>query len=184
MRTVQAFSEPQSSLSEWVVLCLICEGPTHGFALSASLAPDGELGEIWHAPKAVVYRAIERLERFGYIRTAGQLPSSLGPVKSLVGVTHEGHRAAKAWMQSPAAHPRDIRSELLMKLALLYRANAGCAELLRKQRAQLLPIAAAIEDRLREATGFEYTLTLWRHESISATLRFWEAASGDNCSPA
>jgi hypothetical protein len=42
----------------------------------------------------------------------------------------------------------------------------------------------AIEDRLEEATGFEYTLALWRHESISASLRFLQAASADNRSSA
>jgi hypothetical protein len=35
-----------------------------------------------------------------------------------------------------------------------------------------------MEGRLRETTGFDHILALWRHESISATLRFLEAASG------
>jgi len=34
-----------------------------------------------------------------------------------------------------------------------------------------------MEDRLHETTGFAHILALWRHESISATLRFVEAAS-------
>jgi PadR family transcriptional regulator AphA len=79
-------------------------------------------------------------------------------------------------MQSPAAHQRDVRSELLIKLALLERANIDPADLLRRQQDQLLPIAATIEDQLQDTTGFEHTLTLWRLEQISATLRFLEAA--------
>ena len=50
------------SLAEWIVLCLICEGPTHGFAVSASLTPDSNLGRIWHVHKTLVYRAVDRLE--------------------------------------------------------------------------------------------------------------------------
>ena len=170
--------EPRLSLSEWVVLCLICEGPTHGFAVSASLTRNSELGQIWHVPKAVVYRAVDRLEHLGYIQATGQEPSSRGPVRSLAKATRSGRSAARAWLATPAAHPRDVRSELLIKLALLIRSSADTASLLRDQRAQLLPIAGAMEGRLRETTGFDHILALWRHESISATLRFLEAASG------
>jgi DNA-binding PadR family transcriptional regulator len=177
MRNMQVPCELRLSLTEWVVLCLIREGPTHGFALSASLTPDSDLGQIWHIQKAVVYRAVERLEHLGLIRTTGHEPSNLGPVRSLVKVTPQGRYAAKSWLASPVAHPRDVRSELLLKLALLDRANASPADLLRKQREQLLPIAAAIAARLEETTGFERTLTLWRHESISAILHFLNAVS-------
>jgi DNA-binding PadR family transcriptional regulator len=171
--------EPRLSLSEWVVLCLICEGPIHGFAVSASLARDSDLGQIWHVPKAVVYRAVDRLESLGYVQATGQEPSSRGPVRSLAKATRSGRSAAKAWLAAPAAHPRDVRSELLIKLALLIRSGADTASLLRDQRAQLLPIAGAMEYRLQETTGFDHVLALWRHESISATLRFLEAASSD-----
>jgi DNA-binding PadR family transcriptional regulator len=171
--------EPRLSLSEWVVLCLICEAPTHGFALSACLASDSDLGQIWHVPKAVVYRAIGRLECLGYIQTTGQEPSSRGPVRSLTEASRTGRSAAGGWLAAPAAHPRDVRSELLIKLALLIRSDADTASLLRDQRAQLLPIAGAMEGRLRETTGFDHILALWRHESVSATLRFLEAASAD-----
>jgi hypothetical protein len=60
--------------------------------------------------------------------------------------------------------------------ALLDRVCADPAELLRRQRAQLAPLAAALTDRLQDGTRLQRTLTLWRSESISATLRFLEAA--------
>ena len=62
------------------------------------------------------------------------------------------------------------------KLALLDRAGEPAATLLDAQRRQLLPIAAALGDRLGEATGFERTLALWRYETVHATLRFLDAA--------
>src|SRR5689334_23921354 len=58
---------PGLSLAEWLVLCLVSEEPAHGFALAARLAPDGDMGMIWHVRKAVVYRAAQRLERLGLI---------------------------------------------------------------------------------------------------------------------
>ena len=70
------------SLAEWVALCLVCEQPTHGFAVASLLTRDSDLGQIWHIQKAVVYRAIDRLEQLRYIAATGQEPSNLGPVKS------------------------------------------------------------------------------------------------------
>ena len=66
------------SLTEWLVLCLVSERPTYGFAISVLLAPDGSLGQIWHAHKAVVYRAVKRLDRLGLITVSQKEPSNLG----------------------------------------------------------------------------------------------------------
>ena len=85
--------------------------------------------------------------------------------------------SAKAWLAKPVAHPRDVRSELLIKLALRDRIGADASDLLLRQHAQLAPIAAVLSDRLHGTTGFQRTLALWRNESISATLRFLEEAS-------
>ncbi len=175
MPTMKASDEPLS-LAEWVALCLVCEQPTHGFAAAGLLTRDSDLGQIWHIQKAVVYRALDRLEQLGYIRTTGQESSNLGPVKSPCRATPSGQRAATAWLNRPVDHPRDIRPELLLKLALLDRIGADPAELLGRQRALLAPIAAALTDRPYLGTRLERTLALWRSESISAALRFLDAA--------
>lgn len=54
MLTMQVRDEPRPSLSEWVVLCPVCEQATHGFAVAALLARDSDLGQIRHVQKAVV----------------------------------------------------------------------------------------------------------------------------------
>lgn len=63
---------PSLALSDWLVLCVICEQPTHGFAMAALLGTGGDLGRIWRVSKPVIYRAIGRLETLGLIRTAGR----------------------------------------------------------------------------------------------------------------
>jgi hypothetical protein len=68
-----------------------------------------------------------------------------------------------------------VRSELLVKLALLDRSGADPRPLLDAQRGQLVPVARALEDRLAAAAGFDRTLILWRCETVSATLRFLDA---------
>jgi DNA-binding PadR family transcriptional regulator len=163
---------PGLSLAEWLVLCLVSQEPAHCFALAALLAPDGSVGMAWHVRKAVVYRAAQRLERLGLITAEGKQVTSVGPPRARLHATPEGHRAAQGWLRQPAAHARDVRSELLLKLALLSRAEADPGDLLRAQRRQLVPVAEGLAGQLRSATGFDQALTRWRHESVCATLRF------------
>jgi DNA-binding PadR family transcriptional regulator len=170
--------EASLSLAEWLVLCLICEQPRHGFALARLLDHDGELGRVWRIPKPVVYRALQRLELLGLVRTAQRQPSSQGPVRSLVDATGDGREAASDWLRRPVCHNRDVRSELLAKLALLDRAGTDPQPLLLAQREQLVPVASGLHDRLDAADGFERTLALWRYETVSATVRFLEALCG------
>jgi len=174
-------TEPERlSLAEWLVLCLVREEPTYGLILVGLLARDGSLGQVWSVPKAVVYRALQRLEVLGLIRTVGEQRTSQGPVRSLYQATPPGEAAAAAWLGTPVQHPRDVRSELMVKLALLDRSGTDSRDLLRAQRARLLPVAAALEDRLRATTGFEHTLVLWRHEAMTATLRFLETLAAQD----
>jgi DNA-binding PadR family transcriptional regulator len=165
------------SLAEWLVLCLICETPTHGFAITRVLAADGELGQVWRVPKPVIYRALQRLEALGLVATVEVQPSSAGPARSLVDVTAAGRAAAAGWLARPVTHNRDIRSELLVKLALLDRIEADSGPLLEAQHRELRPVADALQDRLAQATGFDRTVTLWRCETVAATLRFLDALS-------
>jgi len=178
-------AEPERlSLAEWLVLCLVREEPTYGLVLVGLLARDGSLGQVWSVPKAVVYRALQRLEALGLIVTVGEQRTSQGPVRSLYAATPAGQAAAAAWLATPVEHPRDVRSELLVKLALLDRSGTDSRDLLQAQLARLLPVAAALDSRLRATTGFEHTLVLWRHEAMAATMRFLEALTAQQEVPA
>lgn len=167
---------PALSLTEWLVLCLACEGPTHGFAIARLLSQQGSLGQVWRVPKPVIYRALPRLEDLGLVRVVGEQPTSLGPVRSLVEATARGREAAADWLSRPVGHIRDVRSELMVKLALLDRAGRDPRSLLAAQHDQLQPIATALQDKLTSATGFDRTLALWRYETVSAALRFLDEA--------
>lgn len=158
------------------MLCLIAEAPSHGFALARTLSDDGELGRIWRVPKPVIYRALQRLEIAELVVTVELQPSNAGPVRSLIDVTEVGRDAATHWLTRPVRHNRDIRSELLLKLALLDRGGADPAPLLAAQRAQLEPVALALEAKLASTAGVERMIILWRWETLAATLRFLDDA--------
>src|SRR5258708_21788500 len=170
-----ADGERSLSLAEWLVLCLVCEQPRHGFAMAGILGREGRLGQIWRVPKPVVYRALQRLELLGLVQTAEQQPSSQGPVRSLADATPAGRKAAADWLARPVEHTRDVRSELLVKLALLDRTGWDPQPLVEDHREPLLPDADPLHGRLAAASRFVRTLALWRYETVSATVRFLDA---------
>jgi DNA-binding PadR family transcriptional regulator len=163
------------SLAEWLVLCLVRQEPTYGLDVAQQLGRDGSLGRIWFVQRGSVYLAVKRLEVLGLIRITGKQPAIKGgPDRTLLRATPAGRAAAQAWLSTPVEHARDVRSELMMKLALLDRAGSDSRVLVRVQLARLLPVAAALDDQLCVTTGFEHTLVLWRHGALTATIRFLE----------
>jgi DNA-binding PadR family transcriptional regulator len=167
-----ARGERRLSLTEGLVLSLVSEGPTYGLILARLLAPDGSLGQIWSVPKGVVYYTLQQLELLGLIRMTPEQRTGSGRARSFCEITPGGRAAAAAWLRVPADHVRDVRSELMVKLALHNRTGADSRPLVRAQLARLAPAAAALEGRLHTATGFERTMILWRHEAMTATMQF------------
>lgn len=162
------------TLPEWLVLAILDQRPAHGFAVAQQTAPGGELGRIWQIPKAVVYRAIGRLLEAGLITPEGVEPGQ-GPQRTVYAVTPDGSAAAREWLRTPVAHVRDIRSHLLLKLALLERAGEPPGDLLPRQRAVLEPIARSLQARQAECDGFDTILLAWRRSTVQAALDFLDA---------
>jgi PadR family transcriptional regulator AphA len=167
---------PSLSVPEWLVLAILGQQPMHGFAVAQLTAPDGELGRVWHIPKAVIYRAIGRLVEAGLIAPEGTEPG-LGPQRTVYAATPDGRAAAQRWLHTPVDHVRDIRSQLLLKLALFDRAGDDPAGLLRRQREVLEPIARAIEASSVRG-GFDATLLAWRKATALAALDFLDMVTG------
>ena len=162
---------PEMSLPEWLVLTILSQQPTHGFAVAQLTATGGDLGRVWQVPKAVVYRAIGRLLDAGLITAEGTEPGQ-GPQRTVYAATAEGHDAAVRWLHAPVEHIRQIRSELLLKLALLDRARESPVPLLQAQRAVLEPLVTALEARRANSSGFDSTLLAWRRANAVAALDF------------
>jgi DNA-binding PadR family transcriptional regulator len=162
---------PSLSLAEWTVLTVVSERPTHGFAIAQLTAPQGELGRIWHIPRPVVYRAIGRLVEDGLLVPAS-VESGRGPQRTLYSATVFGREAVRHWLDTPVEHVREVRSHLLLKLALLDRAGRDPTELLIQQKAVLAPIAAAVHAERPGHPGFDSTLLAWRRATTEATMTF------------
>ncbi len=161
-------------LAEHAILAVLSERPAHGFAIARLTAPGGELGRIWHIPRPVIYRSIGRLVDAGLV-TPAAVESGRGPQRTLYTVTPRGRQTAARWLDTPVEHVRDVRTHLLLKLALLDRAGRDPTDLLRRQKATLEPIAEAIKAERPQRKGFDATLLAWRRATTAATLDFLDA---------
>ena len=172
---MQRAATPELAPGDWAVLGAVAEGPTHGFAVSQLLAADGALGRVWTLPRPVVYQVIKKLVAAGLLAEQGVVHSSRGPARTMVAVTPAGRRALRRWLDEPVDHVRDVRSMLLLKLALLDRAGRDRGPLLAAQRARLETLVEALDGARDAAEGFDRVLAEWRISSSRATLGFLDA---------
>ena len=160
-----------SGLGEAVCLALIAEGVEHGWAIGSLLTPNGSLGRIWSLSRPLTYRAIEHLVERGLVtRTPGT--EGRGRERSVLHLTDLGRSTATAWVDEPVTHPRDLRTELLLKLTLRQRAGIPIEPLLDAQEAEL----GATLDALAKREIGDDLVALWRQESARAARRFLRQA--------
>jgi DNA-binding PadR family transcriptional regulator len=148
------------------------EGPTHGFAVARLLDAGAPLGRVWTVRRPDVYQAVKRLLQLGLIESRSTEPGARGPARTVLVITPSGRRRMKRWLAEPVDHVRDVRSLLLLKLALLDRAGADASGLVEVQRERLLPHLRSLEDQVDSLDGFERVLAEWRMFSSQATVRF------------
>jgi PadR family transcriptional regulator AphA len=156
-------------LSEWVVLGLLAEAPAHGFALARELSRDGSLGAVWTVSRPLTYRALEQLVDRGLVEPVRVEPGQ-GPRRQVHAITATGRAALRRWLRTPVPHLRDVRTELLVKLALLERAGRSPARLVASQRRIFAPMIVTLRQ-----TRAEGAAALWRRESAVAVTRFLDA---------
>lgn len=164
---------------EWAALALLCERPSHGWALARQLSPKGELGSIWSVSRPLVYRSIEILADRGLIRPSVYEPGTRGPNRTVFRATAAGHAAVAEWLAEPVEHVREGRSLLLLKLVFAERTCVDPRPLLLAQHDAANAAVDSLEGRVRASTGTDAILLRFRLESTRAVLRFVEAALGE-----
>lgn len=163
-------------LAEWASLAvLVTDGDRHGWAVARELRPDGSLGRIWHASRAVTYRSLDALVDRCWVAEAGA-ERGVGPQRTILRATAEGRDALEGWVATPAEHLRDLRSELLMRLVVADRLQQPTGTMLAAQQRIVERVIVQLE---RGATGGttvvepEFDLVAeWRLESARAAHRF------------
>jgi PadR family transcriptional regulator AphA len=160
---------PTLSLNEWAVLGVLVDRPRHGYDIAAELKTGTPLGDIWTVNRQLVYRAIDRLHALDLARPRRREPGAGGPPRTIYGPTRTGRSELRRWLATPVDHLRDVRSALLLKLALTERLGLDSLPLIEAQQ-------EALADRLRELAHPPDDTTdiagLWRHHSANAVEQF------------
>ncbi|MEM9606905.1 MAG: PadR family transcriptional regulator [Actinomycetota bacterium] len=166
-------SSPALSSTDHVVLALLGEGPTHGFAIARELGPDGDLGRVLTVRRSLVYRSLDRLAERGLVESLHDEPGNAGPTRTVLRATLAGRELTHRWLSRPSEHVRDLRIELLAKLRLLERAGTDPAGLVEAQRDAL----ATTLDRLSELAPGSDVVDRWRSHNARAAAAFLDELS-------
>jgi DNA-binding PadR family transcriptional regulator len=161
------------SLGEHAVLALLVERPRHGWAIVRELAPDGAIGRVWALSRPLAYRAMDTLTDRRLVRASGTEQGN-GPRRTILSPTASGRREVDRWLGEPVAHPRDVRTELLLKLVLAERLGTDPRPLLREQQRVFQPVFASLAEAAA-APGAD-VVDQWRHQSALAIERFLDEA--------
>lgn len=159
-------SDQELSLTEWVVLGVLAEAPSHGFAVAKELRGDADLGRVITVHRPLVYRAMDRLGDAGFIEAAKTEPGR-GPTRVVHRCTRRGRARADRWLAQPVDHVRDLRIEFLVKLRLRQRRGLETRELVRAQRDAL----ADTLDQLTSDTSDD-VVDVWRRHNAWAARTF------------
>lgn len=160
---------------EWAVLALLCERPAHGYAIAATMAPDGDVGEIWSLSEQLTYKTLRTLQTLGYVEVSAIKAGNGAPRRTELIATTDAKRMVSRWLRTPEPRIRDLRPNLLLKLYLLERRRRSPLPLLEAQREQL---AQTISRLLADGTDHEPTALLnrWRRTMAAAAQAFVEDA--------
>ena len=163
-------SVTRPSVTEYAVLGILAEEPSHGFAISKQLEAESDVGRVITVRRPLVYRALDRLVEAGYAEPV-TTEQGEGPQRVIHRVTRKGRNRLRAWLSQPVDHVRDLRIEFLLKLALLRRSEQSPLALIRAQRVALDPTLEALDDPELEPDDH---VELWRQHNAAAATAYLE----------
>lgn len=162
-------------LGEWACLGLLYDQHAHGFAIAAELRADAPIGRIWSLSRPLTYRSLDQLVERGLVRPVGSEPGDAGPDRTVLAATRAGRSRMRTWLRTPVTHLRDLRSELLLKIALAQRCGVDIGPMLDAQRGRLDEQVATLSAAAFDPSGRVVdAVALWRHEVACAGQRFLE----------
>lgn len=161
------------SVTEYAVLGVLAERPSHGFAIARELSAKGDVGRIITVRRPLVYRALDRLVHNDLAKPVHTEKGDAGPNRVVHRATGTGRRELSRWLSRPVDHVRDMRIELLLKIALLIRSQVSPASLIDAQRELIQPTLRALDEAVSSDP-----VEIWRQHSARAAGTFLEELAG------
>ncbi len=168
---------PKRPATEYALLGLLVDGPSHGYDLTHQFSEDTELGKVCRLEMSMLYSLLKKLEREGLI-TGRDEPVGENKTRRIVELTEAGRAEFEAWLAEPVQHNRDIRFSFLVKLYFARKHDSNLAlKLLDEQiefnqallKQLLVKKQAAGEDPER---NFEEWVLDFRVEQTNGALRW------------
>ena len=100
--------------SEFALLGLLYEKPTHGYDLHKQITDPDSIGMIWRIKMSNLYAQLDKLEKKGYI-TGVLHPGDSRPTRTEYNITKDGKIAFESWLETTVYHPRDFRQEFMAR---------------------------------------------------------------------
>lgn len=165
---------PKRPATEYALLGLLLDGPSHGYDLTRQFAADTELGKVCRLEMSMLYGLLKKLEKEGLL-TGQDEPLGGHKTRRVVELTPAGRAEFEDWLAEPVQHNREIRFSFLVKLyfarqrskELVLRLLDGQIEFNQTLLKKLLSQKQAAASRQFEDWVVEYRL-----EQTNAALRW------------
>jgi DNA-binding PadR family transcriptional regulator len=166
--------------SEFALLGLLYEKPTHGYELHKQITDPEGIGMIWRIKMSNLYAQLEKLEHRGYI-TGEMHPGDTHPNRMEYSITKDGKFAFESWLETTVKHPRDFRQDFMARyFYLLKYYPEKVSELVQKQREECrtwLTNTKAQDQAEQPDPGFKKSVVEFRIAQIEAIIKWLEATS-------
>lgn len=177
-RSEQASTARLTPTSYLVLGLLAREGPSTPYDLEGHVR--ATLGNFWSFPHTLLYSEPNRLAGLGLVVEERE---TAGRRRRVFAITPGGRDALKAWLDTPADQPTELRDPGLLQLFFGDLASAESRLRLAEQQLAIhaAKLAAYREDRRleRQATGSgrgQRTVEHWRGETLPMGIRYEGAA--------
>ena len=119
---------------EYILLGLIREEPSHGYAIFETLRNTPELSLIWQVKRSKLYYLLDKSEKEGFLTSSTSAQGSY-PERHVYQITTRGEEALQLWLHTPVKSSRYVRLAFLSKLYFLIREdNNDAVDLIRSQK--------------------------------------------------
>jgi len=127
---------PPSLTIEHALLGFLRQQPRHGYEIYQQLSDPNGLWLTWRMKQSQLYALLAKLEDDGFIVATLQ-PQETRPPRKVLHLTEIGLAAFLSWVNSPVAHPRQMRLEFLVKFYFARREGHDLAMSLVEQQRTL-----------------------------------------------
>jgi PadR family transcriptional regulator, regulatory protein AphA len=127
---------PMRPATEYALLGLLLEGPSHGYDLTRQFSPETELGKVCQLEMSMLYALLKKLERESVLE-GRDVEVSPHKTRRVVELTPLGRAEFEGWLQQPVHRTREIRLDFMVKLYFARRKSLDMALKLLEQQLEL-----------------------------------------------